>query len=142
MKYWSGRWNCIVAEAEYFHTGILNEPLELPFVKHDAHGGMIVRRGFPSDGASFPVLRRMKKLKGPAVGHDAGYALLRAGFGGADRHEEYRQRFDLLLHDWCDEVAVWNWLSDMIYKGVRFGGGPHAKQRTRKVHETPEKRAA
>lgn len=136
MKYWKGKWNCVVAETEHFETGILStRGWAIPFLQLTNHGHMLVYRGFCSDGPSFPAIKTKTFMRG-AVGHDALYALLRDGFQ-AHRHDEVREMADLLLHEWIIEDGMWERRADWIYKGVRLGGGPAAKQKERKIYEVP-----
>ena len=136
MKYHKGPGKCItVAEDEYFETGILSDGFSLPFLEIDPVGLMCCKEWFVGDGPSFPAVRTKSFIRS-STGHDGGYALLRAGFE-AHRHDEVRERFDLLLADWSLEDGMWRWRADWVYRGVRLGGGPAAKQKKRKVYEAP-----
>lgn len=135
MRYFKGDYKYILAEAEYYETGIVSDGARLNFCSIDPDGSLAIQKGYAWDGASwFPDIRSIRR--GSLI-HDALYQLLReTSFSDVDAQAK-REASDDVIRDVCLEDGMWGWLASLVYRGVRLGGGPSARVKKRKVYTAP-----
>jgi hypothetical protein len=81
-------------------------------------GTLAIFKGFATDGPSGPTVDSPAFFAG-AVGHDAGYEMLRKGL--LPQGEGYRKLWDQWLRDECRRQGMWKIRATYVYWGVRVG---------------------
>jgi hypothetical protein len=87
-----------------------------------------LKKGYASDGPSWPAIDTATFMRG-AFTHDGMYQAIRMGW----LPPEARVYADKLLRQMCLEDGMNPLRAWYIYKGLRFGGGPAADPRNRRV---------
>lgn len=111
------------SDFEYSADIQVEDPSELGFVKIDAEGHLVIKKGYSWDGPSGPSIDTKNFMQGSLV-HDALYQLMRAGV--IAQHQ--RKRADEILREICiadgmSRIRAWS-----VYNAVRTGGASSARR--------------
>jgi len=94
-------------------------PIDLPLIKMDMKGNIIILAGYPWDGASGPTWDTLNSMIGSLI-HDVIYRLIRLGL----IDKAYKTYGDKVLHDLCTEDGMWAFRADYWrWSVLRFGIG-------------------
>lgn len=91
------------------------------YVELEPDGTLVIRAGFPWDGASGPTWDTPSSKRGSCV-HDALYYLERRGLG-----PQWRDEADAMIRDICIEDGMWAWRAKLWYKALRIFAAGAAK---------------
>lgn len=93
------------------------------FIRLDADGLLYIFEGYAWDGPSGPAIDTKNFMVGALV-HDALYQLMREKLLDADK---WRETVDEELVRLTKEDGMWSLRRAWVLAGVRFGGGPSAR---------------
>lgn len=102
--------------------GIKGYTIDIPFLKMDANGLLIITEGYAWDGPSGPTIDTLNFMRGSLV-HDALYQLMRKEAIPL----RYKEFADLLLKRICLEDGMSNFRAAYVYLAVKLFGGRSAK---------------
>ncbi len=122
IKFKSGYKYQITADYEINISVYPENNITTEYIDLNKEGMIFIKRGYAWDGPSGPTIDTKNFMRGSLI-HDALYQLMREEHLSADK---YRDIADRLLQNHCKEDGMTSLRAWIVYKALKFGGGPAA----------------
>lgn len=113
-----------LAETYFIVTPVTGYNITDDFFVLNQSGSLLIRKGFPWDGASGPTFDTKSSMRASLV-HDVFCILMR---DGRISYEKWQDTVNDFFEKMCKEDGMWGWRAGLWHAGVEFGDAGNPKQ--------------